>query len=75
MADSTSPTNTDKLVASDFLNRFDSGLIYGILGTAVSGIALAAGFLPPIIGTYATPLAVGTVLFIAEVVNGAVNGK
>ena len=71
-------SNPDTLHASDFLNRLDSGLIYGILGVVAGGLASSVGFLPASIGSIggvgvSTPVFLGAVLFIAEVVNGAVN--
>lgn len=55
-----------------FLNRFGSGLIYGILGFTITGVATSLGFIPAIINGATTSAAVGSVLFIAEVVRGAI---
>jgi hypothetical protein len=58
------------LKSSHLLDRFDSGILFGIVGVIGGGVAQALGFVPATIGTYGTPLAVGTVLFLAEWIRG-----
>ncbi len=73
MADENSAASIepkDKLKASNYLNRFDSAVLYGIAGAVISGIAASIGFMPVSIGALPMNMAVGSALFIAEWVRG-----
>lgn len=61
--------------AEHFLNKFDSGLIYGMMGSILGGVGVTLGFLPNVIGAEATALAMGTIMLAAEVIHGAVEAE
>lgn len=61
--------------AEHFLNKFDSGLIYGMVGSILGGVGVTLGFLPNVIGAEGTALAMGTIMLAAEVIRGAVEAE
>lgn len=61
-----------KLRAGRFLNRLDSAILFGIVGTITAGLAVHFGFVPTTIGGYSTSLGTGVGMFVAEWIRGIV---
>lgn len=61
--------------AEDFVAGVPSSLILGILAGAVTTVAVTVGFLPAVFGLTTTAAAVGTAVFIAELVKVAYENK